>query len=192
MDILSDNQLVQKTLYEDKEFFGFIVGRYEEKMRRYIRRMTRVSQNDIDDMLQDIFIKVYQNLHDYDQKLSFSSWIYRIAHNLIIDRHRKQKAKKRDFFIDIGDDVFAFIKNDYHIERETENTFHKEHIQKALARIPEKYREVIILYYFEQRSYREISDILKKPENTIATLLSRAKKQLRKEINEITKQSYEN
>lgn len=191
MNELNDNQIVQKTLYENKEFFALLVERYEKKIIRYIRRMTSLSDNDLDDVLQEIFIKTYQNLHDYDKQLAFSSWIYRIAHNTIIDNYRKFKAKKRDFKLDIDDEVFKTIKGDSENQKVTENNFHKEYIQKALAQLKDKYREVIILYYFEQKSYREISDILKKPENTIATLLSRAKKQLRSEINKITHNTYE-
>jgi RNA polymerase sigma-70 factor (ECF subfamily) len=191
MDKLTDNHIVEKTLYENKEFFALLIERYEKKIRRYVRRISYLSDNDLDDILQEIFIKTYQNLHDYDKKLSFSSWIYRIAHNLTIDKYRKYKAKKRDFSIDIEDEVSANIKNNYESENLTENNFHREYIEKALLNLKEKYREVIILFYFEEKSYKEISDILKKPENTVATLLSRAKKRLRDEINKITNNSYE-
>ena len=76
----TDQELVSDTL-SDKHAFSAIVKKYEEPMRRYIKRLGCKDENEVDDVLQEIFIKVFINLNDYDPSLQFSSWIYRIAHN---------------------------------------------------------------------------------------------------------------
>ena len=79
---LSDLQLVKLSL-KDHQNFRYLVERYEPLLLRYMRRIANVSKEEAEDLLQEIFIKVYKNLNGFDQKLKFSSWIYRIAHNEI-------------------------------------------------------------------------------------------------------------
>ncbi|MDD5489902.1 MAG: sigma-70 family RNA polymerase sigma factor, partial [Candidatus Moranbacteria bacterium] len=76
----TDEEMVALTL-KNQDYFACLVERYEPKLMRYIRRISAATQEDAEDLLQDVFVKVYRNLNDFDQKLKFSSWIYRIAHN---------------------------------------------------------------------------------------------------------------
>src|SRR5690606_8168284 len=88
----SDEMLVALSL-EDKERFGELIERYESKLGRYIARLGIRTAEDRQDVLQEIFLKVYKNLNGFDPKLSFSSWIYRIAHNEAISWYRKQSVR---------------------------------------------------------------------------------------------------
>ena len=90
--IYTDVELVGLSL-ENQQYFELLVDRYEKKLRRYIKRITYVTSEDQEDMLQNIFLKVYINLNGFNTDLSFNSWIYRIAHNEIIDWSRREKIK---------------------------------------------------------------------------------------------------
>lgn len=181
-DNLSDIQLVQLSL-KDLRNFEYLVERYEPLLLRYMKRITNVGREEVEDLLQDIFIKVYQNLNGFDQKLKFSSWIYRIAHNEIVNHAYKKKVRSVTTSISDGNEHLLqqgkwTEENGAHFDLESKES--GERMRDALMELPDKYREVLILKFFEDKSYREISDILKKPEGTIATLLNRAKKKFKK------------
>jgi len=180
---MSDLELVQLSL-ENKENFYYLIKRYELKIFHYIRRLTNVSQEEREDILQDIFIKVYRNLNGFNQNLKFSSWIYRIAHNEIINHYHKNKSRLKTFSLNLdNNDV-------YHLDElisDTDDIFNHlithenaDKIREVLAKLPNKYREILILRYLEEKKYDEISDILCKPPGTVATLINRAKSKFKK------------
>ncbi|WP_456442911.1 RNA polymerase sigma factor [Caldithrix abyssi] len=192
---LSDNELVQLSL-KDKDSFYYIVQRYGPKILRYIKRTTNVSQEDAEDILQEVFIKVYRNLNSYKPYLPFSSWIYRIAHNEVINHYHKTKTHKEMSRLNIeSEDVKSLveaIQDDGDVQQKVISLENAEKIKEMLAELPAKYREVLILRYLEEKSYNEISDILRKPPGSVATLINRAKSRLQKiaEQHEL-KESYE-
>jgi RNA polymerase sigma-70 factor (ECF subfamily) len=176
----SDEKLASMST-QDSSCFGELIGRYEKKLGRYIQRLLRASSQDIEDILQEIFINAFKNVNAFNPTLKFSSWIYRIAHNEAINHYRKTRRETKNISIDDEENehITHVLQDSFDIQRETDN---KEAYQKALELImslPDKYREVIILYYFEDKSYEELGDILKKPGGTIATLLKRARDHLR-------------
>ena len=179
----SDEELVKLTL-SNQDYFLFIMKRYKDKLLRYILRISNIKFEDAEDLLQEVFIKVYQNLNDFDQKLKFSSWIYRITHNIVIDNFRRIKVRPEiaNLDEDINDRVLENIKSDFDISREIDIKYLRDTIEKILGKIDRKYREVLVLRFFEDKSYEEISDILKKPLGTISTLINRAKKQFKREF----------
>jgi len=179
---LSDLQLVQLSL-KDHRNFEYLMERYEPLLLRYMKRIANVGREEAEDLLQDIFIKVYKNLNGFDQKLKFSSWIYRIAHNEIVNQAYKKKVRSATTSLNEGNEHLLKQgdwkeENNAHFGLESRET--SERMRAALMELPVKYREVLILKFFEVKSYREISDILKKPEGTIATLINRAKKKFKK------------
>jgi len=87
---LKDEEVL-KLVIEDLNYFPEIILRYEEKLLKYIIRISSLDLADAENLLQEVFIKVYKNIYDFDSKFSFSSWIYRIAHNVTIDHYRKNK-----------------------------------------------------------------------------------------------------
>jgi len=174
-----DISLVTETL-NNPESFGKIMNKYSPRITRYIYRIAGSSSFEIDDLLQNIFIKVYKNLNNFDSALSFSAWIYRIAHNEAIDYIRKLKIRPRTIMNDEEEDFLFNIpdKNNDLIE-DLNNNMIKDHILEIFSKIREKYRSVLILKYLEDKDYNEISDILKIPLGTVATLLHRAKKEFK-------------
>ena len=89
----SDNELVTLTL-ENKDNFSYLIERYEKKLYRYIWRLTGLSKECCEDILQETFIKIYRNINNFDQRLKFSSWAYRITHNEALNYVRKYKGEK--------------------------------------------------------------------------------------------------
>lgn len=173
-----DEELVALSL-ENKENFVFLVNKYEKKLLSYIMRISNVSYEEAQDLLQDVFIKIYINLNDFDKTLKFSSWVYRIAHNEVINNFRKTKSRPEKIIFQDNDELLDTLISDLNIEQDIDNQILREKILNALQRLDIKYREVIVLKFLEERNYEEISDILKKPMGTIATLLNRAKKHLK-------------
>ena len=86
----SDAELVLLAL-KNQQFFEHLVHRYEKKLARYVRRFSGLDNESTEDVLQEVFIKIYVNLNDYDASYTFSSWAYRIAHNETINFLRKNK-----------------------------------------------------------------------------------------------------
>lgn len=180
---LSDAEIVNRTL-ADTSAFALLVERYEAKLLRYIRRLGVRNIEDSEDVLQEIFIKVYKNLNAFDNTLSFSSWIYRIAHNEAISFYRKQAVRPEGHQIADSEDVLMWLpENDTtSAERLFDTSVNAEALRAALKVLDEKYRAAIILRYFEHKEYDEISDILKIPIGSVGTLIHRGKKLLAESI----------
>jgi RNA polymerase sigma-70 factor (ECF subfamily) len=180
----SDEELVTKTL-NDKQMFGLLVDRYEAKLTRYIARLGVRNPDDQLDVLQEIFLKTYKNLNGFDTSLQFSSWIYRIAHNEAVSWYRKRNVRPEGHLIADSDELLSFVSSSEDSQEiEFDRSVNAEAVNEALMRVDEKYREVIILRYFEHKEYEEISDILKIPIGSVGTLLHRGKKQVARELNE--------
>lgn len=179
----SDAELVKMTLV-DKRHFGELVDRYESKLQRYIARLGVRDIEDQLDVLQEIFLKTYRNLNAFDPALQFSSWIYRIAHNEAISWYRKQNVRPEGHLIADSEELLSFVSSkDESVDVQFDKEINAQALSEALAAIDEKYREVIILRYFEHKEYEEISDILQLPVGSVGTLLHRGKKQLAAALN---------
>ena len=175
---LSDAELVRAAL-ADAAAYGRLINRHEAKLRRYVRRILAGQASASDDVLQDVFIKAYVNLNDFDQARAFAPWLYRIAHNEAISHLRKSSAgiqfvsgEDAQFFLeqiaDPEDPASLFWKNRSY-----------DQLQKSLGELDAKYRDVLVLRYLEGQSYDEISEILRLPSGTVATLLKRGLARLR-------------
>jgi len=175
MKDLSDEELVEKIRSENNELYAEIVRRYQQKLYRYLRYLTN-RPDEAEDVLQDVFIKAYRNLFGFDTRKKFSSWIYRIAHNEGVNFVKKTTREKQ----------VSLEKLDFSPEKEgdsVEDAFAKEElrekVKECLDELEAKYREPLVLYYFEDRSYREISDILRIPVKTVGTFIFRGKRILK-------------
>lgn len=175
----TDEELVQIVL-ENQSIFSYLVNRYKDKLLRYIRRISNVGPEEAEDILQNIFIKVYLNLNDFDDSLKFSSWVYRIAHNEVIDNYRKRKARPQLLDADIKDSQIKELASGTNLLEELAQQELKQEISAAISQIDIKYQEMIVLKYLEEKDYQEISDIIKKPLGTVASRMNKAKAELKK------------
>ncbi|MFA5130993.1 MAG: RNA polymerase sigma factor [Patescibacteria group bacterium] len=178
---LSDAELVKLTLSNQSNFV-FLVDRYKGKLTSYVKRLTNANNEDAEDILQEVFIKVYLNLNDFNKDLKFSSWIYRITHNQVISGHRKIKARPEGYAVNLDDQLAKNLTADIDIKGAVDNKILRETINIVLDNLEPKYRDVIVLKFLEEKSYQEISDILKKPLGTVASLMNKAKQEFKLEF----------
>jgi len=177
---LSDEELVPYVL-KDQNNFTYLLNRYKDKLHSYIRRISSFTNEEAEDVLQEVFLKIYLNLNDFDESLKFSSWVYRITHNQVISTFRKNKARPQSNSVDLDDNAARSLADDFDVVKELDNDILSKKINEVLKMIDDKYKEIIVLKFIEQKSYKEISDILKIPMGTVASLMNRAKKRFMKE-----------
>jgi len=175
---LTDEQVVAEVL-RSKEAFAELVHRYQDRLGRYVRRLGLLRHEDVEDVLQGVFLKAYRNMNDFDQSLRFSSWIYRITHNEVMSFFRSRSARPEGYVIEESEEKLEELQSGMNVEREVERVLDASAIANALKELEPKYRDVLVLRYFEERDYNEISDILKVPIGTVGTQINRAKKRLR-------------
>ena len=178
----SDKQLVELSLKDDK-YFAELIERYERKLSRYIYHLSSLDAPSTEDLLQEVFIKAYENLNDYDDTFSFSSWIYRITHNEVISFFRKTKARPQTINPDdVDEDYISLMPDSTDIPAEIKKKELAAEVKKHVLELPEKYRDVLVLRFLEDKSYKEISDILKKSVNSVSVLINRAKEKLKSKL----------
>lgn len=180
----SDREIVRLCLQNDK-YFAALVDRYEDKLKRYIIHLTQCTPQESEDVLQEVFIKTYVNLNDYDEAFSFSSWIYRIAHNEAISKVRRDKVRPKIIDLrdtEFDDDFIELLPDDTDLPREMDRRELFKKICREIYNLPVKYRDVMVLRYLEDKTYQEISDILKQSMNTISVRINRARQMIRKQI----------
>jgi RNA polymerase sigma-70 factor (ECF subfamily) len=182
----TDEELVKLALINRDDFL-YLVNRYKNKLFGYIRKITNVSAEDAEDLLQEIFLKTYLNLNDFNVDLKFSSWIFRIAHNEVISAHRKRQARPQHSAEPLDELVAESIAADFNIIKKIDDALLREKISSVLDGIKKDCREIIVLKFMEEKSYQEISDILKKPMGTVASLMNRAKKEFLAEYQKCSK-----
>lgn len=180
---ITDEELVARVIAEPA-LFAHLIARYEAKLQRYIARLGVRDFEDQQDVLQEIFLKAYRNLNGFDQSLSFSSWIYRIAHNEAVSWYRRRKVRPEGSLVTDSDEVLGWLAAaEESAEQRFDQAADATRVNEALARLDPKYRDVLLLRYFEHKEYDEISDILRIPVGSVGTLLHRGKKQLRSVLN---------
>ena len=176
---LSDSELVSFVMKKNPDAYKILFKRYEKSLYIYIFHMVR-NKEEVEDLLQNVFAKTFKSLNRFDIERKFSSWIYRIAHNEAVN-FIKRKSKR--ILISWEDVSTSKDKIEISVEAEdvAENFLHKEitkEVDDALEKIPEKYKKILMMRYFDEYSYDEMGKILGKPVNTVGTLISRAKKKL--------------
>lgn len=163
----SDEEIIIIVRSSDKEAYAEIIKRYQTKLMRYASYILNDDHIGAD-VVQEGFIKAYINLNGFDTKKKFSSWIYRIVHNEamnMLSKYKKQVPMNDEVEYDSGID----LEDDF-IKSELISRAHH-----CLKQIPIIYKEPLSLFYLEEKSYEEISDILRIPIGTVGTRVNRAR-----------------
>lgn len=177
----TDEEIVKLTL-ENQEYFLLIINRYKEKLFNFIRRLTNLQDEDCEDLLQEVFLKIYLNLNDFDNNFKFSTWAYAIARHQVISNHRKRQVRPEGHALALDDANIAKLASDFDMRQALDGAIQREAIMEILDSLDRKYREVLILKYLEEKSYKEISEIIKKNAGTVSSTLYRAKEVFKKEL----------
>jgi RNA polymerase sigma-70 factor (ECF subfamily) len=176
---IEDNALIELVRKKNQLAYKEIVVRYQKKLLTYLYRLVG-NKEEAEDILQNVFVKAYKNSNHFDVKRKFSSWIYRIAHNEAINFLKRRNKRKLISLEDIEttkDKMNTVSLDKSPIDAWIGKEFKKE-MHEAMDELPAKYKEVLTLRYFLNKSYEEMSEILGKPANTVGTLINRAKKNL--------------
>ncbi len=149
----------------------WVVERYTPMVFRYARRMLGDEQ-DANDAAQDSLVKVLRNLERYDERWRFTTWVLGITRNTCIDELRRRRFRSSEEAPETADPGPGPLEL-------TARQRSAAVLQAALARLPDLYREVLLLYHFEHLKYQEIADILDIPIGTIMNRIFRARAKLR-------------
>ena len=174
----TDEQVAARVQAGNAEAFGILIERFEAKLMRYARKFLQ-NTDDAQDVVQDVFIKAYENLQSFDVSRRFSPWIYRIAHNEFVNELKKKQSRNTIFTIDF-DTLFPHLRATDTADSATLERDMRETLEKYLSVLEPKYREPLILYYLENMDYREIADIMHIPVSTVGVRLARGKTMLKK------------
>lgn len=172
----------------DQSAFEEIVGYYQNKVFAICYRMIG-NRQEAEDIAQEAFIRAYLNIQSFDEDRKFSTWLYRIATNLTIDRIRK---KKPDYYLDAevkgtdGLNLYAQLPMEQALpEEEVESLEMQSYIQNEIMQLPAKYRSIIALRFIDELSLKEISEVLEIPVGTVKTRIHRGREALRKRLRHI-------
>ena len=179
---------IKQVIKGDQDAFGDIIDIYKDKVFQICYRMLG-NRHEAEDISQEAFLRAYVNINRFNMDLKFSTWLYRIATNLCIDRIRK---KKPDYYLDAevpgtdGLNMYSQISSDSRLpEEDVESLELQASIQREISKLPEKYRSVIVLKYIEELSLNEISEILELPLGTVKTRIHRGREALRKQLRHV-------
>ena len=174
MGEISDEEIVQLVLKGNKEKYGELISRYEEKLRRYASRVINRSDEVVEDVVEDALVEGYIRLASFDQRRKFSSWIYRIAHNKAVDWIRKNWWRR----------VVTSEENRSNEDIETKAIIDQEkrELAKAIRKLEREERELVTLAYFEEKSYEEIGEILHLSKSAVGVKLYRIKNKLKRDL----------
>jgi RNA polymerase sigma-70 factor (ECF subfamily) len=180
---ITDETLIAKFQKGDIQAYDTLVRRYKDQLLNYVYRFVG-NRNDAEDLVQETFLRVYKNKHYYKEIAKFSTWVYTIAGNLAKTELRRRKRRKifsvsnfvneeRDFDIPDTDNnpesaVDGFLKDDI--------------IQKAIEKLPAKFKEVILLRDVQGFAYEEISQILSIPLGTVKSRVNRGRLKLQEDL----------
>ncbi|WP_223702186.1 RNA polymerase sigma factor [Sutcliffiella deserti] len=174
MEQQDDIYFLEQVLAGNKQAFAFIINRYKNRLYAVVLRMVK-NPEDAKDLVQECFIKVYQQLGKYDRKGSFSSWLYRVSVNHCMDTFRKKKLETVEFLDEkesgsLTPEIVYLQKEKY------------KHLEKLLAILSKEDRLVVLLKYTNDLSYEEIGEMLDIPVQTVANKIHRAKKKMRENM----------
>lgn len=178
MNELNDEQLLEDIKSWNQLAFDVIFERWKDKIYSYLWTFLNYNEEDALDVSTSVFIKIYRYAREKDI-LNFKSFVYRTAHNEAINFIRLKKSEDKGQF---NDDKLDVVSTVWWFQQELNNEYKNKVVQKLLKKLDEKYREVVYLYYFENKDYQEIAQIIWSNKNSIWTLLSRAKTKLQELI----------
>jgi RNA polymerase sigma-70 factor (ECF subfamily) len=167
---LSDEELVGLVCDKDQELYREIVRRYQDKLLGYASYLVG-DESRAAEVTQEAFVKAFVNLKGFDTKKRFSSWIYRIVHNEAVNQIKKYQRETAFALRGVAEK----IADDFEVGEELCQEELRERLTACLDKLSLKYRAPLVLFYLEERSYEEISDILRMPVGTVGTRISRGR-----------------
>lgn len=183
-----ERKLIEKCKQYDKYSFIELYKTYEKYLYSLCFSYVQDSQDALD-LVQEIYIKIFKNINKFDINKSFRAWVRKIAVNTCLNfkRTKKNNIISMNAYVNDEEDIVLgdIIPSEENVLKDIICTENKLIIKKHLKEIPEEYRIAIILRYYEDLSYNEISEIMNMPLGTVKTKIYRAKALLRKKLENI-------
>ena len=176
-----EGALVRRAQAGDEAAFREIVERYQSKVFSIIHGIVR-QRNDVEDIAQQVFTKVYCSIRNFDFRSSLITWIYKITVNECFDYLRKKKVRKLVYESDLSEDEVRRVENtELSVDRQPradENLARRDYVLKLLTRVSEEERMLLMLKEVEGHSVEELAQMTGMNENTIKVKLFRARQKL--------------
>jgi len=178
---MSEDLIIEKLRNEETINYGFnlLIRAYQEKIYWHIRKMV-IDHDDADDVTQDVFIKVWKNIHSFREESKLSTWVYRIATNECLTFLRKKKAKQFFSLNSLGNN----LENKLTMEDSFSGDEIQLKLQKALLKLPDKQRMVFNMKYFDEMKFNEISEITGTSVGALKANYHHAVKKIEESLNE--------
>ena len=171
-------RLVKQILSGDAKAFETLIEEHKQLVSHVVFRMISNPQ-DREDISQEVFIKVYQNLADFRFEAKLSTWIAQIAYNLSINYLRQKKMLSLEDFELTDDSQGHLVAENIQPDQSVERKDISERLKNEIDDLPVQFRVIVTLFHLDQMSYNEIGRILNLPEGTVKSYLFRARKVLK-------------
>lgn len=168
----SEKELIKSLKKSKEEAFEYVIDTYGNKLFKTCYLILN-NKEEAEDVVQETFLKVFKEIKSFKEKSSLYTWIYRIAINL-----SKDSLKKKSDFIEYED----FIESSVVLEEEVFEKIDNSILKEKVFSLNHIYKEIIVLFYFEELSIKEICEILQEKEGTIKSRLNRARNILKESI----------
>jgi len=176
----SDAELVQRCREADQQAWAEVVRQFSRRIYNLAYRFT-TSHGGAEDLTQEVFIRVYRSLDQYDPALGdLSNWLMRLARNLIIDDYRKRQRTPTDSSDDLADHEYHLPAASDSPHRSFERQERRLQVLAAIDRLSPDLRECVVLRDIEELTYQEIVDLLRIPEGTVKSRINRGRIELAK------------
>jgi RNA polymerase sigma factor (sigma-70 family) len=179
--MMDTKQQIERILAGDTATFRTLVEDYQRLVSHIVFRMVSVKE-DREDICQDVFLKVYQNLGEFRSESKLSTWIARIAYNACLNHLEKRKLVPLEDLSLTEQSVESFLEKS---KRPDEITGDKEVsilLENEISRMPVTFRTILTLYHLDEMSYAQIADVMGLPEGTVKSYLFRARKLLKERL----------
>jgi len=174
---VSDKELMELIQSGDEKAFTELVSRYQDRLLNFVGRIV-TDQETAEELIQETFLRIFNQKHSYTPDYAVSTWIYTIALNLARSELRKRKLRK---FLSLD-----FLKEESDVEIADKSTNTAEGLgpilQKAIEGLPEDYRTAFILCDIQRLPYQQIAEILRVPVGTVKSRINRARAMLRDKL----------
>lgn len=183
---IDDLSLVEMAKNGDNKAYERLLKKYRKSVYYMLLKMVN-NADDAEDLTQEAFAKAFNSLHKFDPKYAFSTWLFRIATNNCIDFIRKKRVQTisidNPYESDEGDTMSFDIRDpDLNPNEVMLKNQRKEYIQMAVDKLPDKYKILVELRYFQELSYEEVAEELELPLGTVKAQLFRARELLNQEL----------
>ena len=179
---VQDREWVAQALEGDQRAYKKIVQKYRGRLRYHVRRKVGGNNHQVDDLVQDAFVKAFKALNTYSSEYAFSTWLYKIATNHVIDHLRKRRlltiSLDRPIKTKDGELGMQMPDSSYRPDRHIVESQRKDILQDAIDRLPPKYKAVIVLRHQKEMSYADIAETLDLPLGTVKAHIFRARSAL--------------